>query len=319
MLHALGLGEREDIVYQYLLETKPATAEDVQAETGLRSAQARQALARLAEAGFAQRLPDDSQRFAAASPQTVETAIMRKLIDLHDAQEQLGRLSTRYRAARLEADGAGIFEVIKGADAVRENTLALVASARTETLNMAKPPNIALHPSEHVEADETVHGRTVFDQVLVRDEETLDAIRSSTGTHYEFRVHALVPVKMLVIDRQVAMMYMRHQDEDPVAALIRESPILDSFLALFDYVWDTATTLQHLSFDKPGDPKRCPLTHDDLLLLSLLLAGLTDQAIARQLRVSVRTIERRVRAMMDAAHVRTRTQLVWESARQKWL
>jgi sugar-specific transcriptional regulator TrmB/DNA-binding CsgD family transcriptional regulator len=319
MLTALGLGDSEDIVYQYLLVTKPATAEHIQVGTGLRPAQARQALARLEEAGFALRLSDDPARFAAAPPQKVDTAIMRKLIDLRDAQEKLGHLSAQYRDTKLEADGAGIIEVIKGRDAVRERSLALVASARTETLNMAKPPAIALHSSEHVEPDETVRGRIVFDQALVKDEETLNAIRSSSGTHYELRVHAMVPVKMLAIDRQRALMLVRHEDGNPVAALFHESPILDSFLALFDYVWETATTLQRVSSDRPGQSGRSPLTQDDRLLMSLLLAGLTDQAIARHFRVSVRTIERRVRAMMDAAGVRTRTQLAWESASQHWL
>jgi sugar-specific transcriptional regulator TrmB/DNA-binding CsgD family transcriptional regulator len=313
------MGEDEDIVYQYLLVTKPATAEDIRAGTGLRLARARQALARLQAAGFARRLPDEPARFAAAPPQAVNSVIKRKLTDLRDAQDKLGELSARYQATQLEAEAAGIFEVVKSADAIRERTLEMVASARIETLNMAKLPAIAVHSREHVEPDEQVHGRIIFDQALVKDEETLNAIRASEGTHYEVRMHASVPVKMLAVDRQMAILPVRHDEGNLVAVVIRESDILDSFLVLFDYIWDTATTLQHLSFDKPGESGRSPLTPDDRFLLSLLLAGLTDQAIARHLGVSVRTIERRVKAMMNAAGVRTRTQLVWESARHHWL
>jgi len=54
-------------------------------------------------------------------------------------------------------------------------------------------------------------------------------------------------------------------------------------------------------------------------LLSLLLSGLTDEAIAAHRGTSVRTVQRRVHALMDLAHVRTRMQLAWEAARQGWV
>jgi DNA-binding NarL/FixJ family response regulator len=53
--------------------------------------------------------------------------------------------------------------------------------------------------------------------------------------------------------------------------------------------------------------------------MSLLLAGLTDEAIAAHFRVSVRTVQRKVHALMEVANVRTRMQLAWEAARQDWL
>ena len=61
------------------------------------------------------------------------------------------------------------------------------------------------------------------------------------------------------------------------------------------------------------------LSPEDRQLLSLLLAGLTGEAIAAHFRVSVRTVQRKVHALMDMAGVRTRMQLAWEAARQDWL
>ena len=49
--------------------------------------------------------------------------------------------------------------------------------------------------------------------------------------------------------------------------------------------------------------------------LSLLLVGLNDQAIAFHLKTSLRTVQRRVRHLMDRAGARTRTQLGWKAAR----
>jgi len=319
VLGVFGLSAEEEDVYRFLLETKPATAEDVQAGTAMQVARARQALARLEEAGFASRVHERPPRYAATSPSALDAAILRKLADLREAQERIGEFAARYRATRLEADAVGVFEVIRGADALRERTREMVTSARSEALNMLKPPLIAMQPADHVEPDTTVRGRVIYDRDLIRDAGVLDAIRQRPGRHYEVRVHALVPVKMLAIDQSMALLPVQQRDDTPVGVLITESAVLDSFLALFDYVWDTATVLLAVTPDDPGDPRRSPLSAEDRYLLSLLLAGLTDQAIAGHFRVSVRTIERRVRALMDAAHVRTRTQLAWEAARQHWL
>lgn len=350
MLHALGLGDEEDAVYAYLLGGKPSTVEDVQAGTTLRRPQARRALSRLERAGFVVRLPGQPdgrpgqpdgrpgqnqpdpgnperaqpdygrpERFAAQPPGAVDAAISRRLADLREAQIRISRFAARYRAERLEADGAGVFEVIRGADALRVRAQEMVAAARSEALNMLKPPLIAVQPAEHVEPDSAVRGRVVFDRDLVTDAGVLDAIRARPGTHYEVRVHTLVPVKMLAIDRSMALLPVRQNDDAPVGVLITESAVLDSFLALFDYVWQTAVTLPSAAHAKAALPGRSPLTAEDSRLLSLLLAGLTDQAIAGHFRVSVRTVERRIRALMDAARVRTRTQLAWEAARQDWL
>ncbi len=58
---------------------------------------------------------------------------------------------------------------------------------------------------------------------------------------------------------------------------------------------------------------------DDLRLLRLLLDGLTDQAIAGKLDVGTRTVQRRVRDLIDVAGVHTRLQLIWHATRSGWI
>jgi len=52
--------------------------------------------------------------------------------------------------------------------------------------------------------------------------------------------------------------------------------------------------------------------------LGLLLAGLTDQAVASQLDLSLRTVQRRLRHLQDVAGVKTRMQLGWYAAQHGW-
>jgi DNA-binding NarL/FixJ family response regulator len=56
----------------------------------------------------------------------------------------------------------------------------------------------------------------------------------------------------------------------------------------------------------------------DRKILALLLAGLTDQAVATQLDLSLRTLQRRLRHLMDLAGVQSRMQLGWYAGRHNW-
>lgn len=49
------------------------------------------------------------------------------------------------------------------------------------------------------------------------------------------------------------------------------------------------------------------------------MVGMTDEAIAGQLRVSKRTVQRRIQGLMSLAGVATRMQLGWHAARRDWL
>jgi predicted amidohydrolase len=57
----------------------------------------------------------------------------------------------------------------------------------------------------------------------------------------------------------------------------------------------------------------------DRSLLALLLAGLTDQAIAGQLGIGLRSVQRRVHDLMAQTGAQTRIQLGWHAARKDWL
>jgi sugar-specific transcriptional regulator TrmB len=251
---------------------------------GLRPEAARAALAGLEAVRFVYRLPGDPVRFAAASPGVVDAAIARKLAELRQAQESLGQIASQYRALRLAEYGTGVFEVIRGAEALRERTLDLLTSARTEALNMVKPPVIAVHSEEHVRPGAAVRGRLIFDRDAVGDARTLDALRQSLDPHAEIRVHTNVPVKMLAIDRKLALIPLIQRDAVPLGVMIGESEVLDSILALFDYVWATAVRLHVGNVDSSSPAGKSPLPEADRQLLSLLLAGLTDEAIATRWR-----------------------------------
>ena len=63
----------------------------------------------------------------------------------------------------------------------------------------------------------------------------------------------------------------------------------------------------------PGDS---PLSEEERLLLALLANGLSEDAVARRLLTSSRTVRRRIRALCDRIGVRTPLQAaVWAARR----
>jgi DNA-binding CsgD family transcriptional regulator len=318
ILTPLGATEAEDRAYCYLVTTLSATDEEISAATGLPSHQVAVALSGLEERRLVSRTGDRT-RLAAAAPAMVEAMIAGHLRELRSAQETLDRAMALYRAQLLPLHGPGVFEVVRGSDALRETALHILHSARDEVVNMVKPPIVAIQLDEQAPPGDGVRGRTVFATEAIGSVGSLDAIRSEIRPLDEVRVHTKLPVKMLAADRSLALLPLGPQhDSTPIGVVIHGSVLLDAFLALFDYVWSAAVPLRVTDNGAPGSGEPGSLSAEDRRLLSLLLSGLTDEAIAAHFRVSVRTVERKIQAMMRAANVRSRVQLAWKAAQHGW-
>lgn len=318
MLAELGASEEESRVYSQLVTMVSATEGELASATDLSADQVRVALAGLIGRRLASRTPDSPARFVASSPSVVESMIAERITALRAAQTTLDGLAAQYRARTLARAAAGVFEVVHGIDALRECTVGLLSSAKAEVINMVKPPVIALRPSERVQAAESASGRLIFETQALEESDNLTAIKQELRAQDEARVHTKLPIKLLAVDRRVALVPVAQQDTTPVGVLVRESAVLDALLALFEHVWATAVPLRVDGGPAaPGGPT--VLSQDDRMLLSMLLSGLTDEAIAAHRGTSVRTVQRKVQALMAVAHVRTRMQLAWEAAKQNWM
>ena len=185
-------------------------------------------------------------------------------------------------------------------------------------LNLIKPPLIAVQPQEQIGPGESVGNRIIYETCALKQPGMTQALREGLLAGDEARVHPKLPIKLLAVDRAAALLPLAQQDTTPIGVLVHESAVLDAVLALFEHVWATAIPL-HLDGSRNGAAGSSVLSDDDRELLSLLLAGLSDEAIAMHHKLSVRTVQRKVHALMDAANVRTRMQLAWEAAHRGWL
>ena len=92
--------------------------------------------------------------------------------------------------------------------------------------------------------------------------------------------------------------------------VVRSPHLLGALVQLFEMLWEASV---------PPDRRAGaanPENRFDERLLLLLAAGLKDEAIARQLGVSLRTVHRRTSDLLDRLGVRTRFQAGMRAAQQ---
>jgi DNA-binding transcriptional ArsR family regulator len=95
-------------------------------------------------------------------------------------------------------------------------------------------------------------------------------------------------------------------------AVIRQASIVGMLQAYFDELWETAQRVD------AGSGRLAEQDHRRLLLAELA-DGVKDEQIARNLDVSLRTVRRRVAALMSELGVDTRFQAGVEAVRRGWL
>ncbi|MBO1336413.1 helix-turn-helix transcriptional regulator [Streptomyces sp. VRA16 Mangrove soil] len=328
LLTLLGLAPEEDAVYRQLVDrpdSEPAAltdplslyevtrALDVLVERGLASA-------RLGAHGAA-------PRYRAASPLLALGPLLEaRRGALHQVEHFVTELSERHRAAQNRASGAPV-EVLSGAAAIRRRLLAMGREAQHEVCSLipARRAPVALSAEEgldEVERDSMARGvqlRAVMERGWFDRPETAAAVNLLVEQGQSVTVADRVPIKMIIADRRTALLPLdpEREETEPIALVVHRSGLLTALQSLFDQCYDRATPLRVGMVEEPLDDD--PIDAADRNILALLHVGLTDAAIARQLGMGHRTVQRRLRALMARAGAATRFQLGWHAARAGWL
>lgn len=323
MLTALGLDPDEESVYQLLILVSSATAVELAPTLDRPVGDIAEVLHRLEHKGLATSAPE-GDAYVAASPSVALTALLSLARDgLKQAEHAVETLSEQYRATTAARVVGDLIEVVTGTDAVRHRFSQLQHGAEREVLvlGMARPSVVhwSENTAEQVAMQRGVRPRVVLERALLDEPGALDGAMRSIDAGEEIRLTERLPVKLIVIDRRLAMVPLgtERPPGDDGAIVVHASGLLDALVALFDAIWEASVPLRLGSQLRVDDSES--VTELDAKILSLQLAGLTDQAVAKQLEVSVRTIQRRMRHLMDIAGARTRLQLGWHAAEHGWL
>lgn len=215
----------------------------------------------------------------------------------------------------------GIAEVVYGEAEQRHRVQQLQRDARKEVLGFVRPPYV--DQANPVQAEMLAAGvsyRSLYEASALDYPGSAD-MPGFIPPGEQARATPRVPMKLMIVDGERALLPL-HGDADSEGGhgdlasagllLLHPSVLVDALLELFEDRWLRATPLRFAA-----DPEVPASPALDAQLLSLLMSGLPDKAIATQLGVSLRTLQRRIRALMESTGTANRTQLAWYVAQQR--
>ncbi|MEU6658942.1 helix-turn-helix domain-containing protein [Streptomyces sp. NPDC046821] len=342
MLQALGLGPTEEAVYTALMARPTASAQELAREAGLVAAETVHVLAGLETRGLVsvateadRGAPDSADGRAALqsvryrlTPPSVALApfLVEQRNALHQAESAFSILIEQYRSSAVQSAG-GVVEVVVGVEQVAHRFHQLERGAQRELLLflVGEPVAVAREDadmSESVALDRGVDFRVVAAKDYLDGPDVARDVRAAITAGLELRLVDSLPLKMVISDRERAMvpLDMADSDGEPSAIVVHRSGLLTALVHLFEKEWAQArplhTTATGVSAEPTADEQP---TTGELEVLALLLAGFSDRRAASQLGVSIRTVERRTRRLMDLAGADSRLQLGWHASRAGWL
>jgi DNA-binding CsgD family transcriptional regulator/sugar-specific transcriptional regulator TrmB len=195
-----------------------------------------------------------------------------------------------------------LVEVIVGQEAIAARFAQLLNGTREELLVLDRPP----YASKTGESEPRVRG-LLSDGVVVRGIYSPDSLDRPGGVDQAYsaadagetsRIHPQLPMKLAVFDRRAALMPLDVDQLVDSALVVHPCALLDALVEMFTLLWDQAVPVVPVVKTDPLDAR----------LMTLLGAGLKDDAIARQLGLSSRTVGRRVAELMETLGARTRFQ-----------
>ncbi|MEU3619135.1 helix-turn-helix domain-containing protein [Streptomyces sp. NPDC006872] len=332
MLEAVGLSPEQESVYRLLVTFGRATVDDVAERTGTTRAEGLRVLETLTVMGLATRTDGTPRLFRAVPP---DVALLPRIKDnadaLHVAQMEAGRLVETYRETARRHDAGQLLEVITGAEALRQHLRRIQADSRQEMLWLCKAQYVAMPSGTNTEEYEAlargVSYRVLYEKDFFADEGAVENVVAGVRAGEKARAVPQLPLRLAIADRSVAVFPLvpggpNGNPEEPTTALVRDSNLLSALVALFESYWENAVPLTVAdtgALEADDSSTSGSLSPTDRKLLSLLVAGVADKAIASQLSLSRRTVQRRVQHLMELAGAGTRMQLAWQAARRGWL
>ncbi|MYW10282.1 hypothetical protein GT034_18290 [Streptomyces sp. SID2563] len=326
LLTLLGLGPEEDAVYRMLVD-RPDSERGV-FEALLNGTAASPVLDSLVERGLASADRPDADgvvRYRAASPVLALGPLLEsRRSALHRVESLVGDLAERHRSAQLYGAGAPV-EVLSGPAAIRRRLLTMQRQARTEVCTLVParhvPPVLSFADNhEEVDAELTDRGvnvRTVVEREWLEDPQAAHLLASCVAQGQQISVTEKLPIKLAIVDRRIALLPLDPEREtEPVALVVHRTGLLTALVSLFEQHFERGRRLNLAGAEESAEHE---LEAIDRQIVALLHIGLTDAAIARQLGMGHRTVQRRLHTLMDEVGAATRFQLGWHAARAGWL
>lgn len=308
-----------------LIENPRSSAADVARQCELPARLAARTLAALARRGLASRLPGRQVSYLAVAPDvSLQPMLARREDELLYVRTTIHELTAAFHRSSRHTHPAELVEVVTGVQNIASRAFALQEGAQSSVRGIDKPPYAM--PNADTNADreyqrlrEGIEYRILYDVESVRRPGKLDDIRASSQRGEKARILTNAPLKLWMVDDAAALIPIRGSGYAVDAAfVIHPSTLLDALVALFELEWRRGVPVRAFTVDGAGAPAEVAPDEPTRALLGLLAAGLTDEAIARTLSVSLRTVQRRIHDLLLELGVTTRFQAGLAARERGW-
>lgn len=163
---------------------------------------------------------------------------------------------------------------------------------------------------------EPLHLRVTFDTSLLGDQGLPDTIAGRLRLD-DIRFANNVPFTATASDTGVTVMDLQNHTAGSVGVRITHPDVSAAIRNVIDNLWVHGMEVAGLgatSADRPA-----PLDQRDQEILGLMVGGAADATIARQVGISQRTVERRVRRILELLDATTRFQAGVQATRRGWI
>jgi sugar-specific transcriptional regulator TrmB/DNA-binding CsgD family transcriptional regulator len=326
VLQELGLDASCEQVYRALLDEPSMDAGLLAEHLGLSQTQVSQALDALADLALLRMSRAEPGRH---HPVSLERGIALLLRRQEEELETRRKALEDRRAAAVVVTAtaarqrhripAGV-ELLADIDEIQSRMESLVQAATTEACSIVPAPmsTAALEASRPLDAE-------LADRGVAQKSLCHEAIRGNPASAAyaawmvdigaQVRTAPALPNRLLIVDRATAVVPVDPDTPGQGAVLITTPGIVAALAELFDQAWAKAVPFE----DGQGHDAATGLSSAESELLRLLATGLTDEAAAKRLGVSVRTIKRRMEDLMRRLEAGSRFEAGAKAAKRGWL
>ena len=302
MLQPVGVASEDERTYRLMLREPDLDLAGLAARLGRGAIEVRAALGRLERLGLVTRVSRDPACWRASRPDVaIDVLVSRQKAELDRASEAARDWLAEMAAPADSYQPERLVEIVVGQEAIAARFAQLLQATESELLVLDRPP----YASPRDEAERSVLGllgtgvavRGIYSPDSLQLPGAVDGAHTAADAGEQSRIHPDVPMKLAVADRRQALLPLAADHAVDSALVVHSSGLLDALVRMFELLWEQALPIASQGEDDV-----------DARLVTMLTAGMQDDAIARRLGVSSRTVGRRVAVLMARLGARTRFQ-----------
>lgn len=310
----LGINATIEHIYRFMLRSPEADPPEIADRIGVGEDVVSDALDRLVDLALLEPSREHADRLRPVSPMVglgtllgqQQKELMARQREIEEMRAAVESLSDEYQA--LHPSQPGVVESLVGPDAVRTRLEEISYRARHEylALSIGAEPEEILNISRRIDQMALGRGltiRVVYPESVRNHPPTFKYARWLTERGGRVRTVPSLPGSLVIVDGEIAFVPLTGADAQGGAVEIGSRAIVSTLVSLFEFVWSSAT-----SFSSTPRRDKYGWSAQERELLRLLADGHTDEAAARDLGVSLRTVRRMASSLMKRLDARSRFQ-----------